>query len=259
MKMTNISHIKKVLIIEDEKLNADRLKRLFREICPEIIIIDVLDNIVESINWFQNNKAPDLVMMDIRLSDGLSFEILEKVTVSCPIIFTTAYDEYAVRAFKFNSVDYLLKPVEQEELHQALLKLESLKAQNINTDTLQGLLNAIQPKDYRSRFLLPYRDGYKTVMVEDVVYFYSELKITHAQLKNGQTETLLQTMEELEQQLNPKFFFRANRQFIVHIDAIKQLHNYFNGKLKVELKNNNKTEILISREKAQSIKLWLDY
>jgi len=189
----------------------------------------------------------------------LSFEILEKSTITCPIIFTTAYDEYAVRAFKFNSIDYLLKPVEKEELQQALQKLDLFKEQSFTQDSLRGLLDAIQPKEYRSRFLLPYRDGYKTVLVQDVVYFYSELKMTHARLKSGETETLLQTMEELEQQLNPRLFFRANRQFIVHIDAIKQLHNYFNGKLKVELKNNDKTEILVSREKAQSIKQWLDY
>lgn len=257
--MISISNIKNVLIIEDEKLNADRLKRLFREINDDIVILDVLDNIAESITWFRNHTAPDVVMMDIRLSDGLSFEILEKVTVKCPIIFTTAYDEYAVRAFKFNSIDYLLKPVEQEELQHALHKLESLKLQNINSDTLQGLLNTIQPKEYRNRFLLPYRDGYKTTLVKDIAYFFSELKITHAKLKSGQTDTLMQTLEELEQQLNPKFFFRANRQFIVHIDAIQQLHNYFNGKIKIELKENDKTEIIVSREKAQSIKQWLDY
>jgi len=252
-------NITKVLIIEDEKLNADRLKRLLKEIKSSIIILDVLDNIADSINWLNTNDLPDLVMMDIRLSDGLSFEILEAIKVDCPIIFTTAFDEYAVRAFKFNSIDYLLKPVEKEELEHAIQKLDHLKDKQISQQPLQGLLDFIYPKDFRSRFLLPFKDGYKTILVEDILFFYSEFKLTHAQLKCGTTEIVPQTMEELEQQLNPKVFFRANRQFIVHIDAIKRLHNHFNGKLKIEIKNNNQVEVLVSREKAQLLKNWLDY
>ncbi|PUV25857.1 MULTISPECIES: LytR/AlgR family response regulator transcription factor [Sphingobacterium] len=251
--------ITNVLIIEDEKLNADRLKRLLREIKPSIQILDVLDNIADSINWFQGNESPDLVMMDIRLSDGLSFEILESIKIDCPIIFTTAFDEYAVRAFKFNSIDYLLKPVEKKELENALIKLDSLKLQQTNQDPIRGLLDFIYPKDFRTRFLLPYKDGYKTILVEDIQYFYSEFKLTHAKLKCGTVEIVPQTLEELEQQLNSKVFFRANRQFIVHIDAIKRLHNHFNGKLKVEIKYSEDVEILVSREKAQLLKNWLDY
>ena len=248
-----------VLIIEDEKLNADRLKRLLKEIKPSIQILDVLDNIADSINWFQSNGSPDLVMMDIRLSDGISFEILESIKIDCPIIFTTAFDEYAVRAFKFNSIDYLLKPVEKKELENALIKLDNLTFQQVNQAPIQGLLDFFYPKDFRTRFLLPYKDGYKTILVEDVQYFYSEFKLTHAKLKCATVEIVPQTLEELEQQLNPKVFFRANRQFIVHIDAIKRLHNHFNGKLKVEIKHSEDVEILVSREKAQLLKNWLDY
>lgn len=253
MSITNI------LIIEDEKLNADRLKRLLREIKPTVQILDVLDNIADSISWFSDNETPDLVMMDIRLSDGLSFEILENAKIDCPIIFTTAFDEYAVRAFKFNSIDYLLKPVEKKELADALEKLENLLLQQLNHVPLQGLLDFIAPKDFRARFLLPYKDGYKTVVVENILYFYSEFKMTHARLKSGQVEIVPQTMEELEQQLDPKVFFRANRQFIIHIDAIKRLHNHFNGKLKIEIRQSEDVEILVSREKAQLLKNWLDY
>ncbi|MDR0264110.1 MAG: LytTR family DNA-binding domain-containing protein [Sphingobacterium sp.] len=252
-------NITNVLIIEDEKLNADRLKRLLKEIKPSILILDVLDNIADSISWFKNNELPDLVMMDIRLSDGLSFEILETIKIDCPIIFTTAFDEYAVRAFKFNSIDYLLKPVEKTELENAVQKLDHRKDIQINQQPLQGLLDFIYPKDFRLRFLIPFKDGYKTILVEDILYFYSEFKLTHAQLKCGTVEIVPQTLEELEQQLNPKIFFRANRQFIVHIDAIKRLHNHFNGKLKIEIKNNDEVEILVSREKAQLLKNWLDY
>jgi len=252
-------NITNVLIIEDEKLNADRLKRLLKEIKPSIVILDVLDNIADSISWFKNNEFPDLVMMDIRLSDGLSFEILETIKIDCPIIFTTAFDEYAVRAFKFNSIDYLLKPVEKTELENAVQKLDHRKDIQINQQPLQGLLDFIYPKDFRLRFLIPFKDGYKTILVEDILYFYSEFKLTHAQLKCGTVEIVPQTLEELEQQLNPKVFFRANRQFIVHIDAIKRLHNHFNGKLKIEIKNHDGVEILVSREKAQLLKNWLDY
>lgn len=252
-------NITNVLIIEDEKLNADRLKRLLKEIKPSIFILDVLDNIADSISWFKCNKLPDLVMMDIRLSDGLSFEILDTIKIDCPIIFTTAFDEYAVRAFKFNSIDYLLKPVEKTELENAVQKLDHRNDMQINQQPLQGLLDFIYPKDFRLRFLIPFKDGYKTILVEDILYFYSEFKLTHAQLKCGTVEIVPQTMEELEQQLNPKVFFRANRQFIVHIDAIKRLHNHFNGKLKIEIKNNGEVEILVSREKAQLLKNWLDY
>jgi len=250
--------IQKILIIEDERPNAERLKRLIKLIRPKAIIIEVLESIAESVSWFANNPCPDVVMLDVRLSDGLSFDLLEQSRLNCPIIFTTAYDEYAVRAFKYNSVDYLLKPVEQDELQAAFEKLESLP-QPAPQQSIESLINFYRPKDYRSRFLLPFRDSYRSLLVSDIAFFYSELKITHAKLLNGKDETLPQTMEELEQQLDPKCFFRANRQFIVHMNAINQVHNYFNGKLKVDIRNNVDVEIIVSRDKAQSLKNWLDF
>jgi DNA-binding LytR/AlgR family response regulator len=228
--------IQKVLIIEDEKPNADRLERLIKSVRPNAQIVDVLECICESIEWFESHEMPDVVMMDIRLSDGLSFEIFEKTTISCPIIFTTAYDEYAVKAFKYNSIDYLLKPVELDELERAFQKLESTSSAP-EPASLANLLNYFQPKDFRTRFLLPYRDGYKSLQINDISYFYSKLKITRAKLHNGTEEIIPLTMEELEEQLNPKDFFRANRQFIIHVDAIEQIHNYFNGKLKIDFKH----------------------
>jgi len=249
--------IQKILIIEDEKPNADRLKRLINMLRPGAVIVDVIDSVSESVSWLQQNASPDVVMMDVRLADGLSFDIFDKIEVKCPVIFTTAYDEYAVRAFKFNSVDYLLKPVEKDELEAAFNKLEQ-HYQNDLQKSMEGLLNFVQRTDYRSRFLLPFRDGYKTVLVSDVTYFHSEQKITRARLLDGKDEILPQTMEELEQQLDPKLFFRANRQFIIHIDAIQQLHNYFNSKLKVTLKKNPEVEIIVSRDKANLLKSWMD-
>lgn len=249
--------IQRVLIIEDEKPNADRLKRLIKTEFPQLRIEAVLESVAESVDWFLENEHPDVVLMDVRLSDGLSFDIFEKAEIVCPVIFTTAYDEYAVRAFKYNSIDYLLKPVDPDELRVAF---EKWMSQNIKTaHSLEGLLNFLQPKTFRTRFLLPYRDGYKTLLVSDVAYFYSELKITRVKLHNGSEEIVPHTLEELEQQLDPKLFFRANRQFIVHIDAIQQVYNHFNGKLKVDIKDNPETEVIVSREKAGVLKSWLDF
>ncbi|HWV33709.1 MAG TPA: LytTR family DNA-binding domain-containing protein [Dyadobacter sp.] len=247
-----------ILIVEDEKPNADRLRRLIKAIRPKAEIVAVLESITETVEWLGQHPQPDLVMIDVRLSDGLSFEIFEKVRIECPVIFTTAYDEYAVRAFKYNSIDYLLKPVEQDELENAFTEAEKL-TRRVDFRSLEGLLNFVQPKEFRSRFLLPFKDGYKTVLVSDVIYFHSEFKITRACLTDGSEEVLVQTMEELEQQLNPKAFFRANRQFIIHIDAISRIHHHFNGKLKIDIRDHPELEVLVSREKANVLKAWLDY
>lgn len=250
--------MRNILIIEDEKPNAARLRRLIAAVRPQANVLAILESVLESVQWLSTNPSPDLIMMDVRLADGTSFEILEQIHIQCPIIFTTAYDEYAVRAFKFNSVDYLLKPVEQEELEHAFKMAEEMQPGD-TAITIEKLLSHIGKKEYRSRFLLPFRDGFKTVHVDELEYICSELKITKARLLNGNEEVLPQTLEELEQQLDPRLFFRVNRQFIVQIDAIKQIHNYFNGKLKIELKKSAAVEIIVSREKAVAIKLWMDY
>lgn len=250
--------IKNILIIEDEAPNAARLRRLISVVYPQAVIVRVLDNVADSVQWLKTNPSPDLIMLDVRLADGSSFEILEQVKVSCPIIFTTAYDEYAVKAFKYNSVDYLLKPIEQDELASAIERAAQ-RDQETSVHTIERLLDNIAKKEFRSRFLLPHRDGFKTINVSDIQYICSELKITRAILYNGEEEILSQSLEELEEQLDPKLFFRANRQFIVHFEAIARLHNYFNGKLKIELKKNAAVEIVVSREKASALKAWLDY
>ncbi len=251
---------KKILIIEDEKPNSDRVKRLLKILRPDAEILATLDTVKSSIEWLSTQESPDIIIMDIRLADGLSFDIFSQIKVTCPVIFTTAYDEYAVRAFKYNSVDYLLKPIEKDELEIALNKYEGLihQTQDISP-VIESLLNYMKSKDYRSRFLLPYRDGYKTILINDIAFFYSETKVTYAKLANGATEIVPQTLEELEQQLDPKYFFRANRQYILHIDSIQHVHNYFNNKLKIELKKNTEIEVLISREKATLFKAWMDY
>lgn len=248
---------KNILIVEDEKPNADRLKRFIAELRAEYFIAEPLEAVADAVSWLQNHPHPDLMFLDIRLSDGLSFEIFDRVKISCPVIFTTAYDEYAVRAFKFNSVDYLLKPIDKDELENAILKLETYEQEvQPSVEQLLSYLKRDQ-QEYRSRFLLPFRDGYKTLLVSDVEYFHLDQKIMYARLMNGTEEILPQSMEELEQQLDPKCFFRANRQIILHIDSVSQIVNSFNGRLKVILKKSRETEIFISRDKAPQFKTWM--
>ncbi|CAI9676815.1 LytR/AlgR family response regulator transcription factor [Elizabethkingia anophelis] len=251
-----------ILIIEDERPNAERLKRLIQGIKPQANILSVLESVSESVEWLDTHERPDLIMMDIKLSDGLSFEIFDKTQlVDVPIIFTTAYDEYAIKAFKQYSIDYLLKPVDKDELAMAFEKYDQLDimVNKATNPSIEKLLDEFRPKNYRTRFLLSYRDGFKTVMVNDVLYFYSEQKITKARLADGTDEIIPHTMDELEQQLDPKLFFRANRQFIICINAVEHVYNYFNNKLKVAMRKNTDVEIIVSRDKAPLLKNWMGY
>lgn len=251
-----------ILIIEDERPNAERLRRLIQGIKPQANILSVLESVSESVEWLDTHERPDLIMMDIKLSDGLSFEIFDKTQlVDVPIIFTTAYDEYAIKAFKQYSIDYLLKPVDKDELAMAFEKYDQLDimVNKATNPSIEKLLDEFRPKNYRTRFLLSYRDGFKTVMIGDVLYFYSEQKITKARLADGTDEIIPHTMDELEQQLDPKLFFRANRQFIICINAVEHVYNYFNNKLKVAMRKNTDVEIIVSRDKAPLLKNWMGY
>jgi two-component system response regulator LytT len=250
----------KILIIEDEKHNAARLQRILQEIDSSHHTLAVLETVSESVAWFKQNPATDVVLMDVRLADGLCFDIFTAIEVRSPIIFTTAYDEYAVRAFKVNSIDYLLKPIEKEELIAALGKVQPLSADPVPDTNLTELLRVFKERNtlYRKRFLIPNFDGYKTVAVEEVDFVYSEFKVTHLSLIGGQVETVSQSMEDLEDELDPDVFFRANRQIIVNVHCIKSIQNEFNGKLRILLKRNVDTEVLVSREKAPVFKVWLD-
>ncbi|KRB55545.1 LytTR family DNA-binding domain-containing protein [Flavobacterium sp. Root186] len=252
--------IKKILILEDEKLNSERIKRLIVKIRPDAEIVGVLSSVKKTVSWLSENQIPDLILMDVQLADGLSFEIFNLANLTCPIIFTTAYDEYAIKAFKYNSVDYLLKPIEKNELETAIIKLENSLKQPVNPNSqIEELLAYIQPKEYRNRFLIPYRDGYRKIDAEDIACFYSNLNINYAYLFNGEEVVVPHTLEALEQELNPKSFFRANRQYIIHINSIEKVNNYFNGKLQLKIKHNKDEAVIVSRTKASLLKLWLDY
>lgn len=250
----------KILIIEDEKHNASRLQRLLMEISSEFEIVGVLQTVKESVSWLEKRAAPDVILMDIRLSDGLSFDIFDKVKIFSPVIFTTSYDEYAVRAFKVNSIDYLLKPIEKEELEVALKKADRDIKKSLTSLELEQILHLFKEKSpvFRKRFLLPGYNGYKTISVGEINYFFTEQKITYLVTGDGNSEILTQTMDELENELDPDEFFRANRQFIIHINSVEMIKNDNNGKLKVILKQNRSIEIIISREKAPLLKRWLD-
>lgn len=248
------------IIIEDEKHNASRLTRMVEEIDPSYKVVATVQTIVEAVEWFNSHVHPAIALMDIRLADGLSFDIFNKVKINSSVIFTTAYDEYAIQAFKVNSVDYLLKPVEKEELEAAIQKARQQQLSASADPYISELLSYIKRKDvkYRTRFLFPFRDGFKTVNVSDIAFIYSEAKNTHLVLQNGTLQLAGQTLEEMEEQLDPEQFFRANRQYIVNIDSLESIHNHFNGKLKIVVKNHQDHEILISKEKAPVFKQWLD-
>lgn len=248
-----------ILIIEDEERNADRLIRLLKRIDTTFRIDGPLTSIDEVKSYLRINTCPDLILADIRLSDGLSFEALKEAPATVPIIFTTAYDEYAIQAFKYNSIDYLLKPIDSTELSEAIQKAR--QRQNVHQEeNFRQLFEALQRDNfkYRERFLLPYCDGYKTVCAKDINHIFTENKIVRLFLNNGTSEAVSMSMDELEKQLNPSSFFRANRQFIVNIESILFLGNYFGGKLVLRLKGYPNTQIIISKDKAPLLKEWID-
>lgn len=248
-----------ILIIEDEKRNYNRLKRLLEEIDYTMHIEGPLSSVKETVRYLQQMPAPDLILADIRLSDGLSFEALGAVPLHSPVIFTTAYDEYAIRAFKYNGIDYLLKPIDGEELATAIRKAGEWH-RTATDENLLLLLEQMQRSQfrYRERFLLPYRDGYKSVLVRNVNHIYSENRVTQLKLTDGTSEVVPLSMDTLEMQLDPDRFFRANRQYIICADCVQYVANYFNGKLIVHLKAYPDAKIVVSREKAAAFKAWMD-
>ncbi|MBO0931497.1 LytR/AlgR family response regulator transcription factor [Fibrella aquatilis] len=252
------------ILIEDEAPAARRLAKLLTQLEPDIQILAQPDTITGAVGALRHNQ-PDLVFSDIRLADGLSFEAFRQVEVSCPIIFTTAYDEYAIRAFSVNSIDYLLKPIDPEKLAQSLVKFRQLRPTTLpESTTFQALMTRLMQQGeanrpvYRSRFLVSYRDQLTAVPIDDVAYFYSEQKITHLITAGGKLYPVAQTMDELETQLDPQRFFRANRQFMVSVGAIGTIFTHFNGKLKLDLRPATPHEVLVSREKATALKAWLN-
>ncbi len=247
----------KIVIIEDEAVAARRLQKLVIALEPGVEVLAMLDSVESAVNWCIHNPSPDLFFMDIQLADGISFEIIEQVDIKAPIIFTTAFDEYAIKAFSVNSIDYLLKPIESENLERALKKFK-LGNQKNNVDLKGILAELITGKtNYRERFLVKKGDSFFPLMIGEIAYFYAEEKLVFAKTKTNQRFIIEYTLDNLEGIINPENFYRANRQFFLSIDAVIQVKNSFNGKLKAIVTPNAEEEIIISREKAQTFKNWL--
>lgn len=249
----------KVVIIEDEKPAARRLSRMLNELNIEPLAM--LHSVEESVNWFYNNEHPDLLLLDIQLSDGLSFEIFDEVEVKSAIIFTTAYDEYALKAFKLNSIDYLLKPIDADELENAIEKFKELHKNNSqhNFDLEQlKLLIAPSQNNYKKRFTVKIGQHLKMISVEAIECFYSENKATNMHTIDNRSYLVESTLDQLEDKLQPGHFFRVNRKFIVNVNAINDIIAYSNSRLKLQLKTYNNTEIIVSRERVKDFKNWLE-
>jgi DNA-binding LytR/AlgR family response regulator len=249
----------KILIIEDEPLVAKDLENLLGRIEAKVEVLAVLSSVEAAKKWFSGNKLPDLVLSDIRLADGISFEIFENLHLHCPIIFTTAYDDYAIRAFKLNSIDYLLKPIDGKELAAALAKYKSLSTENILAEQLKTLMNdwGQQPhKKYKERFLTLHRNTLVPVLQQDIAFFQKEELIFVHTMSNERYISEHQTLDEIESLLNPEIFYRVNRQFIIHLQSVGRIKTTHKG-LTVQLKPPFNNEIDISREKAASFKKWI--
>lgn len=250
-----------ILIVEDEFHAADRLQKLLQKLTASCEIIGPIDTVKESVEWLENNPSPDIILMDIQLADGISFSIFDKTLVESPVIFTTAYDEYSLKAFKVNSIDYLMKPIDEKELENALLKYSKLSLNKSTNEahTLNSVLTNIRNKEhFKERFLLKNREEFTVLSAKDIAYFYSENSTTFIVDFSGQRCIYDQTLNQLEENLNPKDFFRINRKQIVHVDSIESIHSYFNNRVKLNLKPKSKTEVIVSREKVKSFKDWLN-
>ena len=248
-----------VIIIEDEKPSARLLSRMLASM--DVKIHTVLHSVKEAVEWFQSNQHPDLIFLDIQLSDGLSFEIFETVEIKSAIIFTTAYDEYALQAFKLNSIDYLLKPIDEDELTTAVKKYKGLKPspQNLQLnfeDIKKLLINPIE-REYKKRFSVKVGQHLKLISVDDVECFYSENKGTYAFTVDGRNYLLDNTLDTLESELSPEKFYRISRKFYVNIDAIKDIIDYTNSRLQIKLNSFKEQEIIVSRERVKDFKDWL--
>ena len=249
----------RALIIEDEKPAARRLNRMLEK--EGVTVITMLHSVAESIAWFKNNEHPELIFLDIQLSDGLSFEIFDVVDVVSPVIFTTAYDEYALQAFKLNSIDYLLKPIDEEDLSIALKKYENFKPQTQNiTDSFEGIKKMLLGESiekYRERFTLKIGQHLKMINVEDVECFYSENKTTYLHTLSGRNYPIESTLENLDKELDPKYFFRISRKFHININHIKDIIAYSNSRLIIKLSSYSDHELIVSRERVKDFKKWL--
>jgi DNA-binding LytR/AlgR family response regulator len=246
------------LIIEDEKVAAERLSGLIKNYDQSIEILEIIQSVKNSVKWLNINQAPDLILMDIQLSDGLSFEIFEQTIVKTPVIFTTAYDEYALKAFKVNSIDYLLKPISLDELKNAIDKYkENNLPKEIPTQVFDSILHSLTKK-YKNKFVIKVGEHIKVFTTEDIQCFYSMEKYTFLQNNSGRDYAIDYSLDQLENILDPARFFRINRKFIVSSLAILDIISFSNSRLQVKLNSNESKDLIVSREKIRDFKEWLE-
>ncbi|WP_425075995.1 LytR/AlgR family response regulator transcription factor [Psychroserpens sp. S379A] len=249
----------RVIIIEDEKPSARRLQRMLNEVQIEAEVM--LHSVEESIDWFQHHEHPELIFLDIQLSDGLSFEIFEAIEIKSAVIFTTAYDEYALQAFKLNSIDYLLKPIDEDDLKKAVSKYKERTPQQQSVtldfnDIKKLLVNPIE-REYKKRFSVKVGQHLKLINIDDIECFYSENKGTYAFTSEGRNYLLDTTLEQLEDELEPYKFFRISRKFVVNINAIDDMVSYTNSRLQIKLNTFKEQDIIVARERVKDFKEWL--
>jgi len=249
----------KALIIEDEIMAAKTLQKLLGEVSPETEIVAVLESIEDSVAWIEDNPMPDLMFMDIHLADGSSFAIFDQVDITCPVIFTTAYDEYALKAFEVNSIDYLLKPISKEALERAIRKYHMLDQgrQEGSRDNIEALLTQLTQKNsYKRCFLLPERDKLVPLPTANIAYAYIEAKTVKLVSMEHKEYYLTQTLDDLMAQLDPKEFFRANRQFVISRSAVKDVSVWFGNKLAINLIMDTPEKIIVSKARVAEFKHW---
>lgn len=251
-----------ILIIEDEALAARRLKNLLLEYDPAINVLDVIDSVEDAVFWFNDHPQPDLIFMDIMLADGQSFEIFEHAEVKTPVIFTTAFDEFAIQAFKVNSIDYLLKPVEPQVLDDAMRKFHAMHPA---PDNFKAIIESLvsgrsqeKKPQYRNRFLIKQGDKFIPISITEAAHFSFEDKLSFLNTTGNKRYMLDYTLDELDKMLDPDVFFRLNRQYITSISAVRSVHNYFNGKLKVYVGPEVSSGIIVSKNRANQFKQWLN-
>ncbi len=256
-----------VLIVEDEPLAAAHLATLVLKYESHIAILATLESVRDTVEYFQHHSAPDLLLLDIHLADGLSFSIFDQVEVACPVIFTTAYDEYALRAFKTNSIDYLLKPIDEEALANALDRYvkwfqqgsKQQKQQLVDLALLRELMQGKQEgRSYKSRFVVKKGEHLASIPVEEIMYFYSEDKVTLFKTRDNKRYLVDPTLQEITEQVDPKDFFLINRSHLIRLEAIRDMISYSNRRLKVILTHAEQEEVIVAREKVAAFKSWLD-
>jgi len=246
----------KVIILEDENRAANLLERLLAKVAPHMMVVAKLESIRDGVIYLRNNPEPDLIFSDIQLADGLSFEIYNQVAVRCPIIFTTAYDHYAIEAFKTNGIDYLLKPIEEGRLTQAIEKAKHFSP-GLVLEKILSVTNQTSAKSYKSRFMVKIGDKIKSIPVEEIMVFYSQ-KASFILTADKHTYCIDYTLDQLEPMLDPETYFRINRKYIVSINACTHILAWSNSRLRLKIDGTNDPDIIVARERVQEFKNWLD-